>query len=71
MYFPISSLDKSVLFESDLTTTCPWKGTAHYWGIEVDGERADNSAWYYPTAKAGAEAVKDRVAFYPVVAVSG
>lgn len=63
-YFPIAALDRSVLVDSDHRTTCPWKGTAGYWTIDVDGERAENAAWYYPEPKAGAEMVADRVAFY-------
>ena len=69
-YFPVSSLDKQYVSESGHTSRCPWKGTASYWHVEVDGETADNAAWYYPDAKAGAEAVADRVAFYPVVSVA-
>ena len=63
-YFPITSLRKDVLVESDHHTVCPWKGTASYWTIEVDGERAENAAWYYPAPKKAAEMVTDRVAFY-------
>ena len=69
-YFPIASLDRSFVEDSDHSTVCPWKGTAAYWDVVVDGERASNAAWYYPTPKDGAESVADRVAFYPVVQVS-
>ncbi len=69
-YFPVSSLDQKYVTESDHTTGCPWKGTASYWNVEVDGEKAENAAWYYPDAKPGAEAVVGRVAFYPVVRVA-
>lgn len=69
-YFPVSSLDKQYISESDHTTRCPWKGTASYWHVEVDGERAEDAAWYYPEALNGAEAVVDRVAFYPAVSVA-
>jgi len=68
-YFPVSSLDASVLSDSSRTSSCPWKGVASYWNIEVDGKRADNAAWYYPAPKKGAEAVADRVAFYGMVTV--
>jgi uncharacterized protein (DUF427 family) len=63
-YFPISSLRADVLVDSDHHTVCPWKGTASYWTIEVDGERAEDAAWYYPEPKDGAAMVADRVAFY-------
>ena len=69
LYFPIDSLDPQYVTPSERTTVCPWKGTASYWTVRVDGERAENAAWYYPDPLPGAEAVADRVAFYPVVSV--
>ena len=63
-YFPISSIRRDVLVDSDLHTVCSWKGTASYWSIEVGENVAENAAWYYPEAKPGAESVVDRVAFY-------
>lgn len=63
-YFPISSLRQDLVVDSDHSTVCPWKGTASYWTIEVDGERAVNAAWHYPDPKDGAEMVSERVAFY-------
>ncbi len=68
-YFPISSLVAGVTTDSARTTVCPWKGTANYWNLSVDGVTADNAAWYYATPKAGAEQVSGRVAFYPVVTI--
>lgn len=68
-YFPLASLDRSVVTDSERHTTCPWKGVASYLTIEVDGEVAENAAWYYPEPKPGAEQVADRVAFYGVVDV--
>lgn len=69
-YFPLDSLDRSVVTETDHRTGCPWKGTASYFTLEVDGQTAENAAWHYPEAKKGAEAVAGRVAFYPVVTVT-
>ncbi len=68
-YFPIASLDRQYVADSDHSTHCPWKGDASYWHIQVGDERATNAAWYYPHSKEGAESVADRVAFYPVVTV--
>lgn len=70
-YFPIDSLDRSVVSETDHHTMCPWKGNASYFSIEVDGEVATNAAWYYPVPLDGAQSVANRVAFYPVVTVEG
>ena len=68
-YFPIDALDKAVVSETDHHTMCPWKGNASYFTITVDGEVATNAAWYYPVPIDGAEAVANRVAFYPAVTV--
>jgi uncharacterized protein (DUF427 family) len=68
-YFPIASLRREFVTDSDTSTHCHWKGDAAYWDIEVDGQCATDAAWYYPSPMDGAEAVTDRVAFYPVVAV--
>ena len=35
--FPPSSVDQSVFTPATLTTDCPWKGTASYYDITVDG----------------------------------
>lgn len=69
-YFPLDSLDQSVVAVTDHHTHCPWKGDASYFTISVDGEVAENAAWYYPEAKPGAEDVAGRVAFYPAITVT-
>lgn len=63
-YFPVASLRRDVLIESDHHTWCSWKGTASYWTIDVGGSRAENAAWYYPEPMDGAEMVAGRAAFY-------
>ncbi len=68
-YFPVASLDSNFVTETSHKTGCPWKGTASYFTIEVDGQVAENAAWFYPEPLDGAEAVANRVAFYPAVTV--
>jgi uncharacterized protein (DUF427 family) len=68
-YFPLESLDAALLEPSSHTTVCPWKGTAHYYSLMVNGERNPNSAWYYPEPKAAAAQIKGRVAFWKGVRV--
>ena len=46
-YFPIESVDSNYLGDSDRTSFCPWKGTANYYSLNVDGETNTNAAWYY------------------------
>ncbi len=69
-YFPASALDRSVLVDSARTSVCPWKGTAHYYSLRVDGQDNQDAVWFYPEPKPGAEQVKDRVAFWKGVQVS-
>ena len=54
-YFPASAVDAGLLRPSDTTTFCPWKGTAHYHHLHVDGAENRDAAWYYPDPKTEAE----------------
>ncbi|AVL26464.1 hypothetical protein NBRGN_027_02390 [Nocardia brasiliensis NBRC 14402] len=63
-YFPIDSVKTDLLRDSDTHTICPWKGTASYYTIEVDGERNEDAAWYYPETKDAAKNIKGYVAFW-------
>ena len=69
-YFPPDSIDKQFFEASGKTTFCPWKGTASYYTISVDGETADNAAWTYEEPKEKAAEIKDHIAFYSAVTVS-
>jgi uncharacterized protein (DUF427 family) len=68
-YFPAEAVEKEFLKASNHTSECPWKGTAHYYHLQVDGMRNDNAAWYYPQPKAAAAEIKDRIAFWKGVRV--
>ncbi len=67
-YFPIESVRADVLRPSDTHTTCPWKGEASYYSLEVDGQVNESAAWYYPEPKPAASEIKGRVAFWMGVA---
>lgn len=69
-YFPTESLNKEFFIESDNHTTCPWKGLASYYSIQVDGETNANAAWYYPEPKEAASQVKNYVAFWKGVQIT-
>ncbi len=69
-YFPESAVDRSLIKESSLHSTCPWKGTASYYSVVVDGKENKDAAWYYPEPKDAAKNIKGRVAFWKGVAVS-
>jgi uncharacterized protein (DUF427 family) len=69
VYFPPNALNQQYLKESPTTTSCPWKGTAHYYTVVVDGAENPDAAWYYPTPKPAAAEIKDHVAFWHGVTV--
>lgn len=69
-YFPTDSVDAAVLLPSSTTTVCPWKGTAHYYSLHVNGAENHDAAWYYPEPKAAADEIRGRVAFWKGVQVN-
>jgi uncharacterized protein (DUF427 family) len=69
LYFPLSSVDDRLLEHSDTATVCPWKGTASYFTLVVDGERNPDAVWRYENPKPAADMVADRVAFWRGVTV--
>jgi uncharacterized protein (DUF427 family) len=69
-YFPRASLRDDVVRSSDTHTVCPWKGTASYYSLELDGAQSRDAVWYYPEPKSAAKQIKDRVAFWKDVKVT-
>ena len=63
-YFPLASVQRDLLRDSDTTTACSWKGTASYYDVVVDGEVNRDAAWYYPQPFAAAASIRDHVAFW-------
>ena len=70
-YFPREALDERYFEASSTTSVCPWKGTASYLSVVVDGQRNDDAAWTYPEPKSAAEQIRGRVAFWRGVEVVG
>ena len=68
-YFPPNAINRAYFAESDHHTRCPWKGTASYYTLEVEGESNPNAAWYYPDPSDAAKQIKDHVAFWKGVQV--
>ena len=69
-YFPREAVREDVLRPSDHHSFCPWKGTASYYDLEVDGKVNTNAVWFYPTPKDAAKEITGRVAFWRGVEVS-
>jgi uncharacterized protein (DUF427 family) len=69
-YFPPDSVKREYLQESDNHSVCPWKGTASYYSIVVDGRENRDAAWFYPLPRDAAKQIKDYVAFWKGVDVT-
>ena len=63
-YFPPESLRREFLTPGKTTSVCPWKGTASYYDVTVDGQVCKDAAWYYPQPSAAAAQIRDHVAFW-------
>jgi uncharacterized protein (DUF427 family) len=68
-YFPADSIKKDFFTESGTQTVCPWKGTANYYNVSVDGKENNDAAWSYDTPSKLAEGIKEHIAFWKGVEV--
>lgn len=68
-YFPPNAIDRQYFKESSTHTTCPWKGIASYYTIEVNGKVNPDAAWYYPEPKDAAKNITGYIAFWKGVKV--
>jgi uncharacterized protein (DUF427 family) len=69
VYFPIDKVNQEYLQESTHTSVCPWKGTASYYHLVVEGKINENAAWFYRQPSEKAKQIKDHVAFWRGVEV--
>jgi uncharacterized protein (DUF427 family) len=69
VYFPPDTIHQEHFQESDTHTICPWKGTASYYNVVVDGKINKDAAWYYPEPKPAAKNIAGHVAFWKGVQV--
>ena len=69
-YFPASALRRDYVRDSAHTSVCPWKGTANYYSLEVDGKANPDAVWFYKEPKDAAAEIRDRVAFWKGVKVT-
>jgi uncharacterized protein (DUF427 family) len=70
-YFPRDSVREEFLRPSETTSYCPWKGTASYFSLQVEGSDNTDAVWYYTEPKPEAAHIKDRVAFWRGVTITG
>ncbi len=64
IYFPVSDVHAPLSEQTPLQTFCPFKGTASYRDLNVDGETYENAVWSYETPKDDVARIKGYLAFY-------
>ena len=69
-YFPKESVKAEFLKNSGTHTTCPWKGLASYYTLDVDGRQNPDAAWYYPEPKPEAANIANYIAFWKGVEIT-
>lgn len=63
-YLPKTDVRMDLLTPTDLATHCPYKGTARYWSVEVNGETRENLVWGYDTPLPESQRIMGLVSFY-------
>lgn len=63
-YLPKTDVDMTKLTPTDLTTDCPYKGTAEYWSVTTDQGVTENIVWGYQHPVRESERIAGLVSFY-------
>jgi uncharacterized protein (DUF427 family) len=63
-YLPLPDLRRELLRPSQTTTHCPYKGTAGYWSVEVNGKVYEDFVWIYRTPLPESQKVAGLACFY-------
>ena len=63
-YLPREDVRMDLFRATTFSTTCPFKGDASYWTLELDGTSHDGIAWSYETPIERSAAIAGRLCFY-------
>jgi uncharacterized protein (DUF427 family) len=63
-YLPRQDVRTELLRPTSTETTCPFKGQASYWSVDVGGEVHDDIVWSYESPIPQAEGVAGLLCFY-------
>ena len=63
-YFPKVDVRTDLLAPTSRVTECPYKGTARYWSLHLDGAEHADLVWSYPTPLEESQRIAGLVCFY-------
>ena len=63
-YIPRDDVRTDLLRPSDHTTTCPFKGQASYWSVQVGDDVHENLVWSYESPIPDASGIAGLMCFY-------
>jgi uncharacterized protein (DUF427 family) len=63
-YLPLTDVRTDLLRPSTLNSSCPYKGTASYWSLEIDGQLFENVVWTYPAPLLESTKIAGLASFY-------
>lgn len=63
-YLPKTDVRMDLLSPTGHATACPYKGTARYWSVTVNGTTQENIVWGYDTPLAESQKIAGLVSFY-------
>lgn len=63
-YVPTKDVKCGFLSPMRYSTTCEWKGIAHYWTLSIRGRISEAAAWSYSAPSASYEQIAGYIAFY-------
>jgi uncharacterized protein (DUF427 family) len=64
-YLPRDDVRMDLLRPTSFHTTCPFKGEASYWSLDIDGQTHDGIVWSYESPLPVAVEISSMMAFYP------
>lgn len=63
-YLPMTDVRTELLTASVSESHCPYKGTASYWHLDVNGRRYDDFVWCYRAPLPESQKIAGRLCFY-------
>ena len=63
-YLPMTDVRLDLLRPSATTTQCPYKGTASYSSVEIDGHLTEDIVWHYPLPTPESQKIIGLACFY-------